>query len=61
MKIFKNYAFSWRQMGVFKVCLLSIGVILGSYWPEFFQENIKIVFAIAVVATIYILYISLRQ
>jgi len=61
MNLFKNYTFSWKQIGVFKLALLSIGVIIGSIWHEFFSENITIVVIVAFVATLYIMSVSLKQ
>ena len=60
MNLFKTYTFTWQQIGVFKLALLSIGIIMGSYWNEFFSENIVFVAVIAFIATVYIMYVSLR-
>ena len=61
MNLFKDYTFSWKQVGVFKLALLSIGAIIGSIWHEFFSENMTVVVIIAVIATIYIMFVSLKQ
>jgi len=61
MNIFKDYTFSWLQIGVFKISLLSIGVIAGTYWYEFFIANMTVVIAVAVVATAYTMYVAIKQ
>lgn len=61
MKILKNYTFSWQEIGVLKLALLAIGVIIGSYWHEFFSANIMLVVIVAVLATIYSMYSALKQ
>lgn len=61
MNLFKKYTFSWKQIGVFKVSLISIGVIIGTYWHEFFRANMTIVVITAILTTGYILYVSLKQ
>jgi hypothetical protein len=61
MNLFKNYTFSWKQIGVFKLALLSIGVIIGSIWNEFFSANMTLVVIVAVITTAYIMYVSLKQ
>lgn len=61
MNLFKNYTYSWQQIGVFKLSLLSIGVIIGTYWNEFFSANMTLVVIVAVVATAYTMYVSLKQ
>jgi hypothetical protein len=61
MNLFKNYTFSWKQIGVFKLALLSIGVIIGTTWHQFFSEHMTLVAIVAVVATLYIMSVSLKQ
>ena len=61
MNLFKDYTFTWQQIGVFKLSLLSIGVIAGTYWYEFFSANLKLVVVVAVIATTYIMYVSMKQ
>jgi hypothetical protein len=61
MNLFKDYTFTWKQVGVFKLALLSIGVVIGSVWNEFFNANMPVVVIIAIITTAYILYISLKQ
>ena len=60
MNIFKNYTFSWKQMGIVKLSLLSIGALAGAYWHEFLIANMTIVMIVAVVSTAYTLYVSLK-
>lgn len=59
--LFKNYTFTWKQIGVFKLALLSIGAIIGSVWHEFLNTNMVTLVIIAIMSTIYTLYISLKQ
>ena len=61
MNLFKDYTYSWQQIGVFKLSLFSIGVIAGTYWQEFFNNYINFVVVIAVATTAYIMYVSMRQ
>jgi putative Mn2+ efflux pump MntP len=61
MNLFKNYTFTWKQIGIFKLALLSIGVIIGSVWYQFFGDNIAIVVIVAIISTGYIMYVSLKQ
>jgi len=58
---FKSYAFTWWQIGIFKLALLSIGVSIGAYWSEFFKNYLGPLIIIAVIASIYIMYASLKQ
>ena len=61
MKLFKAYTFSWWQMGVLKLALLAIGAAIGAYWHEFFGANLTTLIIIAAIATVYTMYLALKQ
>jgi hypothetical protein len=61
MNLFKTYSFTWWQVGVLKLALLSIGVLIGARWPEFWNGLTTTVIGVAVVATAYSIYNALRQ
>lgn len=61
MTIFRSYTFSWWQVGIFKLALLSIGAIIGSYWNEFFVSNMTVVVIVAIIAGLYSGYIAITQ
>jgi len=61
MNIFKNYTFSWWQVGIFKLSVLAFGVSIGAYWSSFFSQYITLLIVIAVVSGLYIGYISLKK
>ncbi|PKN02683.1 hypothetical protein CVU76_01430 [Candidatus Dojkabacteria bacterium HGW-Dojkabacteria-1] len=60
MKFLKSYTYTWKQIAIFKFALLSIGTIIGSYFPQFIQDNLVIFAVIAVVCTVYTLYVSFK-
>lgn len=61
MKIFKNYTYTWQQIGVFKLALLSIGVIGGVQFSEFFTKNLTLVIVVALTSSAYLMYVSSKQ
>ncbi|MDP2650241.1 MAG: hypothetical protein Q8P16_01625 [bacterium] len=61
MNIFKSYTYTWWQIGIFKLALLSIGALAGAYWHEFFLDKKAIFIAIAIIASAYIMYVSLKK
>ncbi|MFZ2149620.1 MAG: hypothetical protein WAV15_00450 [Minisyncoccia bacterium] len=61
MKIFKNYTYSWWQIGIFKLALLAIGVAIGAFWGEIFFRYSFILAVIGVILAIYIIVVSLKQ
>jgi hypothetical protein len=63
MKIFKDYTFNWRQIGIFKISLISFGILIGAYWHDLFLNgNVMAVLAIVfAVSTAYTVYVSIKQ
>ena len=61
MNPFKSYSFTWWQIGVFKLAMLAIGCAIGAYWHEFFGSILTVLIVIAVVTSIYIMYVSMKQ
>ena len=61
MKLFKPYTYTWWQIGIFKMALLSVGAIIGSYWHVFFQNNLTVFVIIAIIGAGYIWYVSLKK
>ena len=61
MNLFKTYTFTWWQLGILKLALLSIGAAAGAYWPDFFAANLTALIVVAVVATAYTVYVALKS
>ncbi|AFV24105.1 hypothetical protein Mpsy_1899 [Methanolobus psychrophilus R15] len=61
MQLFHSYTFTWWQIGIFKLALLSIGFSIGAYWNEFFIDHLIALIVIAIITSAYIAYISLKQ
>ena len=61
MNLFKSYTFTWWQIGILKLALLSLGAVIGAYWYDFFGANLAAFIIIAVIASIIIMFISLKQ
>lgn len=58
-KLFGTYTYTWWQMGVFKLSLLAIGMIAGAYLASFVLDSLLVFIAIAVLASGYIITVSL--
>ena len=61
MKFFKSYTFDWWQVGIFKLALLLIGIIIGSFFYSFFGDYIYFLAVVAVIFSAYIVYISFKK
>ena len=61
MNIFKSFTLKWWQIGLFKLSLLSLGIILGVYFQAFFLQWIVVVTIIFVALGIYIATVWWKQ
>ena len=61
MNLFQSYTFTWWQIGILKLALLSLGAVIGAYWCDFFGANLTAFIIIAIIASIVIMFISLKQ
>ncbi len=42
--------------GLLKICLISLGILLGASFSQFFLKNLSIIWAIFIISYIWILY-----
>lgn len=61
MKLFTSYTYTWWQIGIFKVAMLTIGALVGAYYSEWVIENVAFVAMVAVITSMYTALVSLRQ
>jgi len=61
MKIFKKYTYSWWQIGLLKLTLLSFGIVIGAYWHEVFSKYIITLIVAGVILSFYLIFVSLGQ
>jgi hypothetical protein len=59
--LFKSVTFTWWQVGLLKVSLLSLGVVVGSTWPELFVGWRDLLLLLFVVPAFYVTYLWFRQ
>ena len=53
MKIFKTYVFQWWEIGLIKICLLSLGILLGLYFYNFLINFLWFWWILFVIFAIY--------
>ncbi len=61
MNIFKNYTYSWWQVGLLKLALLCFGIVIGAHWSDVFAPFIIYLIFLGIALAIYMGFISLRQ
>ncbi len=55
MKILRTWTFRWWEVGMFKVCLLSLGILLGIYFQNYLSGLIPLWWVLFAVTAIYFL------
>ena len=61
MKIFRTWTFSWWQVGVLKVCLISFGILLGLYFHEYLVTLVWLWWTLFMVTTTYFVARFVRE
>jgi len=61
MNLFKTFTLKWWQAGMFKVGLLAVGVMIGTYFHEIFAGYLLTILVIAVVSLAYVTYVWWKQ
>jgi hypothetical protein len=61
MKVFSSITFAWWQVGLLKLSMLSLGLALGSAWPDVFAGWQATLLVIFVVPAFYVSYVWLNS
>lgn len=61
MNLFKTFKLTWWQAAIFKLCTISVGILLAIYFRDFFTQYLSLVWIVFVISTIWIVYIWYRQ
>lgn len=63
MNIFKVYSYRWWEIGLLKISLIAFGILIGSYWEEFFMEEsvIPLLWVLFIIPAVYLVIVSLKQ
>jgi len=61
MNIFSNRTFTWWQIGLFKLSVLTFGIAIGAYWKDVFLPYFTALLVIAVVSGLYVAYVFVKQ
>ena len=61
MKVFRTWTFKWWQIGLVKLCLISLGLILGIYFGEYLSGLLWLWWVLFVATTLYFLFYMFSQ
>jgi hypothetical protein len=59
-KLFREYTFTWQEVSIFKISLVSFGISVGAIWHSFWLEYIYIMLLITLLTGVYISYKLLK-
>jgi len=61
MRIFKSFTFKWWEAGLFKIALVSFGIIIGSTWPSIFKRWRSVFLAAYILPGLYLAKLWWKQ
>lgn len=53
MKLFRNHTFNWWEVGVVKVCLISLGILLGLYFTKELMPYLQLWWGLFIITALY--------
>lgn len=59
--IFKSFTLKWWETGLFKWCMLALGILIGATWPEVFNAWRTALLILFIVPCVYISWIWWKQ
>lgn len=61
MNIFKSVTFKWWQLKLYKLAVLSLGIVIGSQWPEVFLPYTVHLLTLTVLLGVYLIALWYKQ
>lgn len=61
MKIFRTWIFKWWEVSFIKICLLSLGILLGLYFYNYLVGLVMLWWVLFVITTIYFIIRLVRE
>jgi len=61
MDILRNSTFTWWQIGLFKLSVLTFGIAVGAYWQDVFSPYLTTLLVVAIVSGLYVGYVWFKQ
>ena len=61
MKVLKSFTLKWWQGGMFKAAMISLGIVIGLTWPDFFAQWRLVLLGLFIVLGGYVTCVWWRQ
>ncbi len=55
MKIFRTWTFQWWEVSIIKLCLISLGILLGLYFYDYLVDLMWLWWSVFIVTSIYLI------
>jgi hypothetical protein len=53
--------FKWWQLLIYEIGLIGLGIVIGVYWLELFENILAIVLGVSVICLIFIAFFVFKQ
>jgi len=63
MHPFKDYSFSWWQLGLLKISMIAAGILIGVYLTDWFSKNsvVILLWILFILPVIYLAVVGFKQ
>ena len=61
MGLLKTFTLNWWQGGLFKLAMISLGIVMGLTWPDFFAQWRLVLLAVFILLGSYLACVWWRQ
>jgi hypothetical protein len=61
MNIFKPFTMKWWEAALFKVCTISLGIIVGATWADAFIHLRAVLLVVCILSALYLTRIWWKQ
>jgi len=61
MSIFKSFTMKWWQSGLFKISVVSLGIVIGSAWPHIFKARRRFLLLTYILPGLYLSRVWWKQ
>jgi len=56
MQIFRTWSFKWWEVGLLKICLISLGILIGLYFGDYLSSLLWLWWLFFAIIAIYFIF-----
>ena len=61
MKIFRDFKLHWWQFSIMKLTLIAFGIVIGSFWTDFFSQYTGWFLGLFIIGVIYLTSVWIKK